>query len=474
MKNIFIKTGSFLMILMLLATVSCGGVGAESILEFSDVTTDYWGYQTIMDMTEKGIFKGTTEAVNGIGTFSPEKVMTRAEFVTASLRSLYGDETEKIENDSLKWWNGYYLFAIEKGIVKAEEFDSGDLDKAMTREEMAMIMVRCVEQNGEKAAQKITSDKISDYSKIQDYYKEYVIDCFSFGLLCGIDENGTFAPSKSLTRAEAATVICRLLDKNMRVKVDFGKDSEEDDNETFLVSGTNDKPADDEKESEEEAPIIPDEPEIDPAPWKDGGKIPSKYSWEEYQALNPIWQEEFFEWFESPEEFEKWQNEVLDLNDTENVPWENGGKMPEDYTWEEFCSLTTIQQDKFFEWFESPEAFEQWQDKVLGLEEMQNVPWENGGKMPEDYTWEEFQDLTTVQQDKFFEWFESPEAFEQWQDKVLGLEEMQNVPWENGGKMPEDYTWEEFQNLTTVQQDKFFEWFESPEAFEQWQNSFFE
>ena len=45
-------------------------------------------------------------------------------------------------------------------------------------------------------------------------------------------------------------------------------------------------------------------------------------------------------------------------------PWENGGKQPEDYTWEEFEALSDEQQMAFQNSFEDNKDFENWYYKV--------------------------------------------------------------------------------------------------------------
>lgn len=55
---------------------------------FSDVPSTHWAYKNIMAMTSKGLFSGTTTPVNGVGTFAPDKTMTRAEFVTVVMRAM--------------------------------------------------------------------------------------------------------------------------------------------------------------------------------------------------------------------------------------------------------------------------------------------------------------------------------------------------------------------------------------------------
>ena len=96
------------------------------------------------------------------------------------------------------------------------------------------------------------------------------------------------------------------------------------------------------------------------------------------------------------------------------------------------------------------------------------LPWENGGKQPSEYTWEEFNNLTGPQQIKFQRSFSSEETFEQWMmDAQNGNVE---IPWENGGKQPSEYTWDEFTSLSGDLQIKFQKTFESDAEFQNWMN----
>ena len=190
-------------------------------IKFSDVTESHWAYSTIRDMTAKGFFNGTSEPVNGVGTFSPSSTMSRAEFITVAMRVMYQNEAASVKPTDSSWWSGYYRLAVNKGILLRSELDSGKLDKAMTRQEKAMILVRCVEKN-EALTNRVSTSQIADYSSVGSYYKDFVLDCFSFGLLCGVDDKGTFMPSATLDRAQGATVLCRLIDKDKRINVSFG------------------------------------------------------------------------------------------------------------------------------------------------------------------------------------------------------------------------------------------------------------
>lgn len=209
-------------------------------------------------------------------------------------------------------------------------------------------------------------------------------------------------------------------------------------------------------------------------PWEQGGKLPDTYTWAEYEALTPEEQMGFFNWFDSIESFDKWMNRAnpQETEPTGAMPWEQGGKQPDAYTWEEYQALTAEQQIAFFNWFDSAESFDNWMDRAKPKESVPEdaIPWEQGGKQPDAYTWEEYQALTAEQQIAFFDWFDAAEDFDEWMDRVKKQEAVPEdaMPWERGGKLPDAYTWEEYEALTAEQQMKFFYWFDSVEDFDAW------
>ncbi len=102
-------------------------------------------------------------------------------------------------------------------------------------------------------------------------------------------------------------------------------------------------------------------------------------------------------------------------------PWEeDGAKQPSDYTWEEFNELSPEQQEIFFESFESVEDFDMWMERAQSGEIIDDSePWKvDGAKQPSDYTWDEFNELSPEQQERFFESFENAEAFDEWMNRV--------------------------------------------------------
>lgn len=212
-------------------------------------------------------------------------------------------------------------------------------------------------------------------------------------------------------------------------------------------------------------------------PWEGNGKQPSEYTWEEFEALTQNQQMAFQYSFASEGAFDEWLQSAQPVETVKiDVPWENGGKQPEQYTWEEFENLTADQQMVFQHYFENVDAFEKWRQSVTSepVEETTKIdaPWENGGKQPEQYTWEEFEALTADQQMIFQNYFDNVEAFDRWLQSVTAgtVEETVSpaLPWLVGGKHPTQYTWEEYEQLTAEQQMAFQDCFGRIELFDQW------
>ena len=483
MKKVLNIVVTGIVTLSLIASLVCHANDIQKVTSFSDVLPAYWGYETIMDMTEYGIFNGTTTPVNGIGTFSPEKTMTRAEFITAALRAVYPDMAGAIEMDKDQWWRGYYVLALDKQLLKPYELDDGDFSKPMSREEMAMVMVRCVENMGEELDQRVATSQISDYNNVAEYYKVYVRDCFSFGLLCGVDSKGTFMPTKTLTRAEAATVLCRLIDEDMRVDVEFeeeltwdsyedetderddrkAKDDKEDKendredkkDETDKVE-ENKKPAETEKQEEEKSDLLP---------WQESGaKQPEEYTWEEYEKLTEI-QKQAFQYHMGYDVFDEWMYDAYFAG--VNIPWENGGKQPSEYTWKEYEDLTDKQKLAFRNEL-GIESFDEWQGRVQPNDttppkivtppeedqlETEEMPWDKpNAKQPEEYSYEDFEKLSAAEQIAF----QNALDFDTWLERVQSESTDIEMPWDKtNAKQPEEYSYEDFEDLTPAQQMAF-------------------
>ncbi len=205
--------------------------------------------------------------------------------------------------------------------------------------------------------------------------------------------------------------------------------------------------------------------------WDESGKLPIEYTWEEHQSLSREEKDSFFAWFGSEESYEEWMASVKPAESTSSdIDWEKTGKLPNEYSWEEYAALEPKEKDSFFEWFGSVESFEVWMQKVKPEESPSvDINWDESGKAPIAYTWDEYETLSPEEKDSFFGWFDSEESFEKWMESVKPTESASSViNWDELGKLPNEFAWEEYEALSPEAQDAFFEWFESVEKFEAW------
>ena len=220
--------------------------------------------------------------------------------------------------------------------------------------------------------------------------------------------------------------------------------------------------------------VKPVEEEIEIPSWDESKRLPSEYTWEEYQALTFEEKDAFYLWFESQSAFETWMDSVKPVEEEIEIPsWNKSDKLPNEYTWAEYQELSAEERDAFFLWFESQSAFEAWKDSVKPVEEKVETPsWNKSNKLPNEYTWAEYQALSGEEQEAFYNWFNSTREFEAWMESVKPAEEKEPEPaWDKPGKKPNQYTWEEYQALTYEEQHAFYLWFGSEEAFEAWAES---
>ena len=192
------------------------GEAVNVLKSFSDVSKDgeyYWAYDAIYAMKDEGLFNGTADPDdNGAAPFSPKQTMTRAQFITVLVRHLFkGEQGTATTND---WWSANMDLAETKGLVNKSDFN-GDYDHPCSREEMAYLLISAANIKGESYNQ-ASASKIPDYNNISGKYQTVALQAVAGGLING-KEGNKFDPQGTMSRAEAATVIYRLINPNARV-----------------------------------------------------------------------------------------------------------------------------------------------------------------------------------------------------------------------------------------------------------------
>lgn len=192
---------------------------SQETLTFSDVPTTHWAYPYIMSCVQKGAIVGTGEVVNGIGTFSPDAEVSLGQFLAVLTRLIAAD---KIDTSlSGHWAMPNYSAAIDIGLIYSYEYSSSnaELNKSLTREEMAVLLSRAAEINGEPLEiLPGIENNIGDLDKVSSDKVTAVKQAYSSGLLFGVN-NDNFDPKGTMTRAQMATVVCRLMNYAPRGEV---------------------------------------------------------------------------------------------------------------------------------------------------------------------------------------------------------------------------------------------------------------
>lgn len=175
---------------------------------FNDMTETSWAKESVEALYERKIVSGT-----GNGNFSPERAVTREEFVhmisLAMELANTGDNNKFIDNESGAWYNYGINAASNAGIINGISENIFGVGMDISRQDMAVIISRCMEY-AKLVPATYKSIEYADAENIDDYAKSAVAVLTAAGILSGFEDN-TFRPQESVSRAQAAVVIHRLI-----------------------------------------------------------------------------------------------------------------------------------------------------------------------------------------------------------------------------------------------------------------------
>ena len=194
---------------------STGTTGSTSSgLLFNDNTqsgfidiSGHWAKDDIEAMAAKGIVSGVTET-----TFEPDRSITRAEFATLICKALgitavnFGVFVDVAVEE---WYFPYVNAAASAGLIMGYDGYFRP-DNLITRQEIAVILSKAYAFRG-YAPKTGGIDRFSDKESIADWAYSSVDTAATAGLIFGLTQD-TFGPSEYTTRAQAVSVLKRLLD----------------------------------------------------------------------------------------------------------------------------------------------------------------------------------------------------------------------------------------------------------------------
>lgn len=173
--------------------------GAEDI-------SKHWAYKQMKYLIDEGIMQG----YDG-GSYKPDGQVTRAEFTAFLDRSLKLETKAEISFPDVKpshWYYSSVAKAVHSGLVVGDDKGNFNPNKQISRQEMASMLKRTLEYLNIEG--KDMSFVFTDSDKIAKWAVDDVNFVLSVGIMAG-QPNNKFAPLNNATRAEAATVIYRVL-----------------------------------------------------------------------------------------------------------------------------------------------------------------------------------------------------------------------------------------------------------------------
>ncbi|WP_235549755.1 polysaccharide lyase family 8 super-sandwich domain-containing protein [Paenibacillus sp. Soil766] len=183
--------------------------------KFDDMPESHWASRAVQVLSAKHIIEGMTSS-----DFKPNGKTTRAQFTALLVRALHVEkqatwtsEFDDIQEDD--WYAQDVAAARRAGLVAGVTDQTFDPNAAMTREQMAILVVRAYEYlNGSYTLIHRKLDDYTDQSDISTWALEGVNKAIELGILSGIS-NERFSPSSTALRMETAEALYKFLKKKI-------------------------------------------------------------------------------------------------------------------------------------------------------------------------------------------------------------------------------------------------------------------
>ena len=173
---------------------------------FKDVPENHWAHNYIKKLSDSGVVNGTSD-----NNFMPDANVTRAEYVKMLVEAFSVSKSSNVVFDdvsSTEWYAPYIAGAFDAGLVNGDgkKFKPNDY---ITRQDAAVIAYRFAKYFDYKFDIKETT--FIDNNTIADYAVESIKALASSKIINGMPD-GSFSPIGNATRAQAAKMICEILE----------------------------------------------------------------------------------------------------------------------------------------------------------------------------------------------------------------------------------------------------------------------
>lgn len=180
----------------------------ENKLPFKDIEGFDWAYTAIEHLYNNKILNGKSDT-----EFAPAANVMREEFAKLIVTAFALEGTCELnftDVDESAWYADYIKTAVANEIVKGISETEFGVGKNITREDMAVMILRAVEKTGIDTEIIVENPaELSDLETVSEYAREAIEFLIQKGAINGI--NGEIKPKNFATRAQAAKILYQII-----------------------------------------------------------------------------------------------------------------------------------------------------------------------------------------------------------------------------------------------------------------------
>ena len=175
---------------------------------FIDIAPDAWYKDAVQYAYDNGLMTGVSAT-----EFAPEQTTTRA-MIVSILARLEGVESAEAAGfadvDDNDWYATAVNWAANVGVVNGYEDNTFRPNTAITREQLAAILMNYAAYKGYDVSARADLSHYSDADSISSWANDVLLWAVAEGLLTGVTDD-TIAPQAHATRAQVAAILQRFL-----------------------------------------------------------------------------------------------------------------------------------------------------------------------------------------------------------------------------------------------------------------------
>jgi len=184
-----------------------GSNSGTATVAFSDAA-NHWAKASIEKAIKLGIVNGYAD-----GSFRPNGTVTRGEFAVMLSRALKLEESSEVNTltdiTSIPGWAKVHVArVVSEGLIQGYADSTFRTNDQLTRAQLAVIVARAAKLDVDAAG----ALQFSDAAQVPGWAQKEVAAAVKAGLIVG-KKNNRFDANGTATRAEALTLIIRLLEK---------------------------------------------------------------------------------------------------------------------------------------------------------------------------------------------------------------------------------------------------------------------